>query len=125
MRWVPFLLVVISAAGCAKARPTLAGGKPVTYWVAAVHHTDAKVRKQAVFRLGNVGATDEAVLPALIAALKDAEAAVRCEAIIALLKCGPAAQAAASPLAEAKRNDRDANVRRYAARALDKLPGSN
>jgi HEAT repeat protein len=125
MRRVVLVILAISVAGCAKARPTLAGGKPVTYWVAAVHDADARLRKQAVFKLGNVGSNDEAVLPALMAALKDTDAGVRCEAILAVLKCGDAAQAAFPTLTETKRNDRDFKVRSYAAKALNKLPGSN
>jgi HEAT repeat protein len=44
--------------------------------------------------LGNIGPGDPAALPALTGALKDADAGVRCEAVLALLKYGPGAKEA-------------------------------
>src|SRR5579875_1600523 len=93
-------LLLALCGGCGSKPPALAGGKPVHYWLEALHHADARVRKQAAFKLGNVGVVDDKVLPALIAALKDPDAAVRCEAILALLKCGPAAAQALPKLQE-------------------------
>jgi hypothetical protein len=106
---------------CGNAQPTVAGGKPVSYWVEASHDTDANLRKQAVFKLGNVGASDPAVVPALIAALKDSDPHVRCEAILALVKCGPDAKEATDVLVELQSKDRVPKVRDYAAKALKKL----
>jgi HEAT repeat protein len=116
---------LVSSTGCGKRQPMLAGGKPVGAWVQALQDPDARVRKQAAFKLGNVGPADPAALPALIGALKDPHAAVRREAILAVLKCGPAARDAGPVLLELQRNDRDAQVRGYAAQALDKLQGSS
>jgi HEAT repeat protein len=110
--------------GCRPAQPPLAGGKPISYWVEAVGGPDAALRKKAVLKLGNVGATDAAVLPALLQALKDPEAGVRREAIVALMKYGPDAREANGTLAEMKQHDRDGVVRSYAARALEKLSAS-
>jgi HEAT repeat protein len=111
-------------SGCGKAQPTLAGGKPVSYWVKVLRGPDAKLRKKAAFKLGNVGPTDATVLPALVRALKDADAGVRCEAILAVLKCGDEAKEAVPALTEVQRQDRDAKVRAYAAKALEKLQGN-
>jgi HEAT repeat protein len=79
------------------------------------------LRKTAVFKLGNVGATDPAVWPALLEALKDKDAAVRREAILALMKFGPGAHEAIGILTELRQRDADAQVRVYAAKALRKL----
>lgn len=124
MRVLAILLLAVVLSGCGKSEPTLAGGKPVTYWVAALKDPDVNVRKKAAFKLGNVGTTDAAVLPALIEALKDTNAVVRREAILALAKCGPGATEAQSALSEVQRHDRDAQVRTYAAKALDRLQGA-
>jgi HEAT repeat protein len=112
-------LVLLS--GCGPSLPTLAGGKPVSYWIEALQDPDAKVRKNAVFKLGNVGPADAAVFPALREALKDPDARVRREAILGLMKYGPGAQEAVPILIELQRDDRDAQVRSCAARALEKL----
>jgi HEAT repeat protein len=93
----------------------------VGYWIEAVHAPDAKVRKKAAFTLGNLATVDPAALPALRGALADADAAVRCEAILALLKCGPAAAEAVPTLIEIRQRDPNAQVRRFAAKAIEKL----
>src|SRR5438067_6313867 len=114
-------VVLIALGGCGPATPTLAGGKPVGYWLEALHGPDAKLRKTAVFKLGNVGPADAAVVPALTTALKDRDAGVRREAILALMKCGVDAREAIPTLTELQQHDRDAHVRVYAAKALRKL----
>jgi HEAT repeat protein len=102
----------------------MTGGKPVSYWVQALQGPDPSLRKKAVFKLGNVGPTDAVVCPALLGALKDADAAVRCETILALLKCGPSARNAIPTLTEMQQQDSDARVRSYAGRALETLQQS-
>jgi HEAT repeat protein len=114
-------LAVPLLSGCSKAQPTRAGGKPVSYWIEALKSPDAKLRKTAAFKLGNVGPTDPAVCPALVEALKDADARVRCEAILALVKFGADANEAIPALNEASHHDSDAKVRSYAAKAVEKL----
>ncbi len=119
-------LVVLSAvvvSGCGKEQPTLSGGKPVSYWVQALRDPNAKLRKQAAFKLGNVGPADPAALPALIGALKDHDAGVRREAILGLLKCGFGARQAVPALVELQQHDADTQVRTYAAKALKNLRG--
>jgi hypothetical protein len=120
MRGILLVLLLLPLVGCGRAHPTMAGGK----WAAALRDPDARLRKKAVFTLGNIGPSDPAALPALIGALRDADAGVRCEAILALLKCGPHAKEAIPALTEVQDRDRDARARAYAARALQKLRGS-
>jgi HEAT repeat protein len=113
--------LVLFAAGCGAARPTLAGGKPVSHWAGAIRDPNPKVRKEAAAKLGNVGPADPSALTALTAALKDPDAGVRREVIVALMKCGPAAREAVPALEELRQRDRDPQVRAYAGRALEKL----
>jgi hypothetical protein len=117
------VLLLGLAAGCGKPQPLLAGGKPVAHWVEALRSPDAKLRKQAATKLGNVGPSDPAALPALTAALKDPDPAVRCEVILALAKFGPAASDSTALLIEAQK-DQHPKVRAYAARALEKIQAS-
>ncbi len=121
-----FLLVcltvgLLTLAGCGKEKPILAGGKPVSYWIEALRDPDAKVRKQAVQKLGNVGSSDPASPPALVGALQDRDAGVRREAILALMKCGPEVPESIPALNEMQKRDPDAKVRSYAGKALEKL----
>ncbi len=117
--WGTILAAVLG--GCGQSPPTLAGGKPVTYWVEALRDSDARLRKTAAFKLGNVGPSDSAVLPALLGALRDADPTVRREAILSLVKFGSAAQEAVPLLEDLRQRDPDAPVRDAAARALERL----
>jgi HEAT repeat protein len=121
VKWLLIAWGCILAGGCGKIQPPLAGGKPVGHWVQALSDPDAKMRKEAVFKLGNVGSSDASVIPALIGALKDSDSRVRCEAILALLKSGRDAQQAIDPLGEMQLHDRDAKVREFAAKGLRRL----
>jgi HEAT repeat protein len=121
MRCVILTLSAFCIIGCGKSAITLAGGKPVSHWLQVVKDPDPRIRKNAVFKLGNIGPGEAAVLPAVIAALEDKEAAVRREAILALMKFGAAAKEAAPILIELRQHDRDALVRSHAANALKNL----
>jgi len=121
MRPILVAIVVISFSGCT-GHPAPDTGKRVRHWLETLRQPDAKMRKEAAFKLGNLGLTDPAsVVPALAAGLKDADAGVRREVILALLKCGPTAREAIPGLTEVQQKDRDARVRDYAAKALEKL----
>jgi HEAT repeat protein len=115
------IVVGLGPVGCGTAPVTLAGGKPVAHWLADLKAQDARMRKQAVVKLGNVGTADPAVLPALLGAIKDQDAGVRYAVIVALAQHGPATPAALAALAEAQKQDRAAQVRQAAGRALEKL----
>src|SRR6516165_8224641 len=105
MRIVVTCLLIMLLSGCGKPKTILAGGKPVSHWLEAVRDPDPRVRKTAIFKLGNVGPSDADVLPAVTAALKDPDAAVRREAILALVKFGPAAKEAAPILIDMRQHD--------------------
>lgn len=113
------LLLALLLAGCNKeSPPVLAGGKPIEHWVAAARDPNEKFRKQAIQKLGNVGNADPAVLPVLIAALKDASPGIRREAIIAIVKYGPGSEQAIDPLKAVAATDSDPQIRGYAAQAV-------
>jgi HEAT repeat protein len=112
--------LVLLAGGCSQT-PPLAGGKPIDYWVQAMQSPDAKLRKTAVAKLGNAGAAEATGWAALSGALRDRDAGVRREAIVALMKCGPQARQTEPVLAEMARGDADPQVRAAAAKAVAKL----
>lgn len=109
--------------GCGQPKGMMVGGKPISHWLTACKDPNPKLRKTAVAKLGNVGTAYPAALPAVIGALNDSDPAVRCEAILALVRSGPAANEAIPTLTDMKRNDRNGQVRSYAAQALTKLQG--
>ena len=113
--------VAISACGCQPHAPTLSGGKPAAHWLAAANDPDARVRKAAVCKLGNIGPAEPAAFPAVARALKDRDPAVRREAILAVLKFSDRAQDAAPALQEMRLRDADPRVRDFAGKALAKL----
>ena len=122
MRALAGALLLALLGGCTEPPPTLTGGRPAGHWVEQLRASpDAKVRKEAAFKLGNVGPADPSALPALTAALKDRDAAVRGEAILALVKFGAAARPVVPALADLRDHDRDPKVRGYAAKAIEKL----
>jgi HEAT repeat protein len=109
-------------AGCGEKPPLVVHGKPVSHWVEAMQDPDPQARIKAARMLGNAGAADSAVVPALIKGLKDPEAEVRGEVILALLKIGPDAREAIPALREA-RQDEDDRVQSYAEKALQRIQG--
>ena len=118
------LLLPVFLMGCSSKPdgPLTAGGQPVSYWLEEMKKPSPKARKKAVKELGHVGKADPSAIPAVINALKDADAGVRAEAALALLNLGTDAADAAPALAEATK-DRDPKVRTYADKALEKVRG--
>ena len=124
MRQTILALSALWLAGCGgPTGPMLAHGKPVEHWVQALRDPDAKLRKRAADVLGNIGAADPAVVPALAGAVQDGDRAVRQAAVLALLKMGPDARPA-TPALRAACKDGDATVRSYATKALAKIEAS-
>src|SRR5262249_8547090 len=115
------LAIGLAACGCSPTKPTQAGGKPVSHWVQELKNPDAKVRRHAIAKLGNVGPKDASALPAVRDSLADADAGVRAEAIQAVMKFGAAAKEAESQLVALEKSDPSAQVRQYAGKALARL----
>jgi HEAT repeat protein len=124
VRFLLGLLValLVGLGGCGK-QPIIVHGKPVRHWMGLLDSPDAKLRKQAVEALGNVGSADPEVVPALVRAVKDKDARVRAAAVLALLKIGPDAQDAI-PALQAAQKDKNARVRDYATKALARIQGA-
>jgi HEAT repeat protein len=118
--------LAICLAGCGKSKPELksVSGQPLSHWLEVLKGGDLSQRNRAVDALGNVGAADPAVMPALIEALDDRSPEVRAKAALALLKSGPAAHSAVAALTKATR-DPVAHVRQSAQQALDKIAGDS
>ena len=76
------------------------------------------MRGRAAEALGILGQAAAAAVPALIAALRDAEQEVRRHAVLALARMGPAAARALPALIEVQR-DVDRYVRSKALKALE------
>jgi HEAT repeat protein len=95
----------------------MAGSK----WAETLHHPDRKLRRKAAFTLGNIGPSDPVALPALLEALGDKDAGVRCEVILALLKCGRESEETIPAITKLEQQDADLKVRRYALQALQSL----
>ena len=123
MRLLLVAFVAVGLSGCGRTPPTVAGGKPVSDWVNTLQSPDVKLRKKAASKLGNVGPTDPVAFPALMRALRDTDAGVRCEVILALTKFGSGAKEAIPDLTVIHRQDPNAQVRTYAARALEQIRG--
>ena len=113
--------LLLPNVGCSKSQPTLAGGKSVDHWVQLLESGQPAERKSAAFKLGNVGDAAPAVVPALRKALNDPDATVRCECILALVKCRGKAAEIVPVLAEVEKQDKDKLVRSYAAQAIESL----
>jgi HEAT repeat protein len=117
-----FLVLLIPLlAGCgSKEEPARAYGQPADHWLAELKKPDSRARKKAVAALGQIGAADQRVIPALIGAIKDEDTAVKEKAIVALLQIGPAAREAIPALTEAKK-DADPALGALAKKALDRI----
>ncbi|MFX8832998.1 HEAT repeat domain-containing protein, partial [Acinetobacter baumannii] len=70
----------------------MAGGRPIIERIDSARSGDPKVRRASVAKLGNVGEANPDAYAAVVEALHDKDANVRCEAIVSLLKFGDAAR---------------------------------
>jgi HEAT repeat protein len=119
---VGVVLLSLGLAGCSdRPKATLIGGKPLSHWLAELHDKDVKKRKAAATHVGDVCASDPTAMSALIEALKDPDPGVRCEVLVALTRSGHAASEAAPKIAEMQQKDSNEQVRKFAAKALEKI----
>jgi hypothetical protein len=117
------IVVALSGSGCVRGErgPLLAGGREVKSRLADLRNPDARIRRQAVLKLGNVGDDDPAVPEALFQALYDADVLVRRDAVVAVMKLRSPGEEIIAQLGTMSRSDRDTGVRDYARRALARL----
>jgi len=116
------LALSLLAAGCGEPRaPFQAGGRQVKDWVGDLKSPRATVRRQAVLKLGNVGDADPAAAEALAGALRDTDALVRHDAVLAVLKLGKPGDSTVAALDAMAKTDTDPKVRDVAGKALTRL----
>jgi HEAT repeat protein len=121
-RWIAAMAIAVALCGCRRGdERVLVGGKSIEARLQALRDPNPKIRKEAVEKLGNVGASDAQIVPALRAALQDKDARVRSAAILALVKCGDAAAPTLSALTDLQTKDPDRQVREYAKEAVTAL----
>ncbi len=115
--------VLFSAAGCSSSEqtPMLAGGREVNSWLVALHDPQPKVRRQAVLKLGNVGDADPAAAEGLADALRDTDALIRSDAVLAIAKLTKPSETILAQLRVMSGSDRDARVRDYAQKAIKRF----
>ena len=120
-----FLSIVCGAvvAGCAEKRPIISHGETVGHWISQLQSPDPKIRKKAVKALGHVGNADADALPAVLGLFDDPDVTVRAEAVLAVLNMD-ARPKEAIPALEKAGEDLDEKVRSYAAKALERIRGT-
>lgn len=112
-------LALVAALGCSRAAqgPMLAGGREVKSWLADLHDAQPRVRRQAVLKLGNVGDADLAAAEGLAEALRDTDALVRRDAVLAVAKLTKPSETILARLRVMSESDRDTLVRSHAQKA--------
>jgi HEAT repeat protein len=88
--------------------------RPVSYWLRQMKHRDWSYRADAIDALGSLPTRDEAIVPALLAALRDNEVRVRHRAVYALgKKASEDDRAVAGLVAAAKDSGRLVRLQAY------------
>jgi HEAT repeat protein len=122
-RWICLLAAVLVLGGCQKKHPPTSGGRTASYWAEVLQKPDPDValRRKAALKIGPLLLMDDAVVPALLTALKDSDAEVRSSAARSLGiysgKKGPEVLPALRDL----QDDNDAKVREAVAKAVQRL----
>lgn len=122
--WMGCCLAFLLLAGCggSGSAPTKLHGKNLDDWRQQLRSQVAKTRISALHSLGKIGAVEEGI-PALVAeSLKDREASVRLEALIALEKMKDEAKPFLQQI-KLLVNDGDAKVRQRAAEVVKVVGG--
>jgi HEAT repeat protein len=127
MVWVGLLLIAligyaVAFSGCGSKPTYTSGGRTASYWAEVLKQPDVEMRRKAAVKIGALMLTDEAALPATLAALKDEDTKVRLAAIRSLkIYAGPKASRAVPALRDVQEHDKDQPVREAAAKAADAL----
>jgi HEAT repeat protein len=113
-------IALFGACGCARTEqgPILAGGREVKSWLADLHDRKPQVRRQSVLKLGNVGDSDPAAAEGIAEALRDTDALVRRDAILAAAKLTRPGETILAQLRAMSQSDRDTLVRDHATKAM-------
>ncbi len=123
-RWVWVAILTCFIGGCGKTEPPRSGGRTASYWVEVLQQPDPDVelRRKAALKLGPLVLKDNAVIPALLAALKDTDSQVRSAALRSLsIYSGGRGKEVLPAVSEVQQQDPDPNVREAAAKAVNWL----
>jgi HEAT repeat protein len=116
--WLALLLAL--TGGC-KKDPPQSGGRTAEFWAQVLQEPDVEQRRKAATKLGPLILTDPAALPALLVAVKDADAGVRAAAAWSLgIYSGPKSSEVLPVLQELEK-DKEAKVRAAATQAIKDL----
>jgi HEAT repeat protein len=116
--------LALLAAGCSP-EPPRSGGRTASAWAKALQEPNVEMRRKAAIKLGPLAQLDDAAIPALLGALKDADPEVRTSAARSLgIYAGPKGSEVLPALSEVQQNDADRNVRQAAAKAIEHLKSS-
>jgi HEAT repeat protein len=114
-------LLAFLVAGC-HSEPPRSGGRTASYWAEVLQQPNVELRRKAATKLGPLAQLDDAVIPALLGALKDADPAVRSSAARSLgIYSGPKGPEVLPALNEVQEHDADRSVRQAAAKAIEHL----
>jgi len=121
-RFLVTAFLTVSLVGCGKQAPITSGGRTASFWAEALQNSNVEARRKAAAKLGPLILIDKEALPALLDALKDADAQVRSRAAWCLgVYSAPKAHEVLPVLEEVRQQDKDVNVRDSAAKAIEKL----
>jgi HEAT repeat protein len=102
--------------------PPKAGGKTAAQWQEILQKAGKpELRQRALLALSILGPKVQGVVPAVCAALKDADAAVRADAAQTLGQMAPEAKPAIESLTEALKSEKEGAVRQAEATALGRF----
>jgi HEAT repeat protein len=113
------LIVPVLLVGCAKEAEF--EGKPTSAWIEQMQQENGtREEAEAIYALGQIGAKDKSVVPALIDALRNKKTDVRSQVADALGQIGPEANDAVSALTDSLQKG-DEFLRAASAKALGKI----
>lgn len=115
------LVVMCLHCGCSK-NPPRSGGRTAGYWAEVLKQDNVELRRKAAVKLGPLVLIDDAAMPALVGALKDADAEVRADAARSLgVYSGSRGAEVLPALREVQQKDSNPKVRQAAAAAVEKI----
>jgi HEAT repeat protein len=119
---VAVLAMASGAHAQGAAKEPMAGGKPLSAWIADLKNADApETRNAAAYEISSMGTAAAPAVPALIEALDDPSAAVRFPVTVALGEIGPAAATAVPRLKKMMDEEVNDELAAAARRAIRKI----
>ncbi len=113
-------VMVLALCGCSHGPqgPMLAGGREVKSWLADLRDPKPQVRRLAVLKLGNVGDAHPSAAEGLALALRDSDALVRRDAVLAVAKLTKPGETILGQLRVMSDSEPDTLARDHAKKAI-------